>query len=130
MPGLVKSETAEAVKSAFSELLKRHRHAAGYSQEALAERSGLSVRAISALEQSSRRSPYRETVTALCDALNLSQDARVELEEAAASARGRSGKQASVLPVPLTSFVERPEVTAISELLLEHRLVTITGTGG
>jgi predicted ATPase/DNA-binding XRE family transcriptional regulator len=118
------------VKSAFSELLKRHRHAAGYSQEALAERSGLSVRAISALEQSSRRGPYRETVTALCDALGLFEDARAELEEAAASARGRSGKQASVLPVPLTSFIERPEVTAISELLLEHRLVTITGTGG
>ena len=118
------------VKAAFSELLKRYRHAAGYSQEALAERSGLSVRAISALEQSSRRGPYRETVTALCDALNLSQDARVELEESAASARGRSGKQASVLPVSLTSFIERPEVTAISELLLEHRLVTITGTGG
>ena len=119
-----------SAKSAFSELLKRHRHSAGCSQEALAERSGLSVRAISALEQSSRRGPYRDTVTALCNALALSEDERGELEEAAANARGRSGKDVSVLPVPLTSFVERPEVNEISEILLGHRLVTITGSGG
>src|SRR5271170_5687259 len=117
-------------RSTFSELLKRYRHAAGCSQEALAERSGLSARAISALEQSSRRGPYRETVAALADALGLSEEARAALEEAAANARGRSGKDASVLPSPLTTFIERPEVAEISELLLEHRLVTITGSGG
>jgi predicted ATPase/DNA-binding XRE family transcriptional regulator len=124
------SDDAVTAKSTFSELLKRYRRAAGCSQEALAERSGMSVRAISALEQSSRRGPYRETVTALADALALSEEARAALEEAAANARGRSGKDASVLPAPLTTFIERSEVNEILELLLEHRLVTITGSGG
>ncbi len=117
-------------KYAFSELLKQHRHAAGCSQEALAERSGLSVRSISALEQGSRRGPYRDTVAALCEALGLSEDERAELEEAAASARGRSGKEASTLPAPFTSFIERPEVSEIVEGLNDLRLLTITGTGG
>ena len=76
-------------KSAFSDLLRQRRHAAGYSQEALAERSGLSARAIAALEQGSRRAPYRHTVEALGDALDLSEEERAQLEEAAASARGR-----------------------------------------
>src|SRR5271156_1357063 len=130
MPEQENPDHAVPAKSTFSEMLKRYRHAAGCSQEALAERSGLSVRAISALEQSSRRGPYRETVTALADALHLSGEERAGLEEAAANARGRSGKDASVLPAPLTTFIERPEVTEISELLPEHRLVTIPGSGG
>jgi predicted ATPase/DNA-binding XRE family transcriptional regulator len=123
-------DDAVTAKSTFSEMLKRYRRATGCSQEALAERSGLSVRAISALEQGNRRGPYRETVTALADALGLSEEARAALEEAAANARGRSGKDASVLPAPLTTFIERPEVAEISELILGHRLVTITGSGG
>src|SRR5271154_1173289 len=116
--------------SAFSELLRKHRRDAGYSQESLAERSRLSARAIAALEQGSRRAPYRETVMALSDALGLSIDEHALLEEAAASARGRSRKEASVLPAPLTSFVERSEVGEISTLLLEHRLLTVSGSGG
>jgi len=130
MPGLAKSGGAAQVKSAFSELLKRHRRAAGYSQEALAERSGLSARAIAALEQGSRRGPYRETVTVLSDALCLSKDERAHLEEAAASARGRARKVASILPAPLTSFIERSELGEILGLLCAHRLLTVTGSGG
>ncbi len=117
-------------KSAFAELLKRHRRAAGCSQEALADRSGLSIVAIAALEQGRRRGPYRETVTVLSDALGLSQDERAELEEAAASGRGRPRQEASLLPEPLTSFIERPEVGDISALLVEQRLLTVTGSGG
>jgi predicted ATPase/DNA-binding XRE family transcriptional regulator len=117
-------------KSAFSELLKQHRRAAGYSQEALAERSGLSARAIAALEQGSRRAPYRDTVKALGDALGLSQNECAQLEEVAASARGRPRQEASSIPAPLTSFIERAEVGTILELLLEHRFLTVTGSGG
>src|SRR5580704_1110293 len=117
-------------KSAFSDLLKQHRRAAGYSQEALAERSGLSVRAIAALEQGSRRAPYRDTVTALGDALGLSENERAQLEEAAASARGRPRYEAAGLPAPLTSFIERLELGDISRQLLENRLLTVTGSGG
>ncbi len=117
-------------KSAFSELLKQHRRAAGYSQEALAERSGLSARAIAALEQGSRRAPYRDTVKALGDALGLSGDESAQLEKVAASARGRPRQEAPRIPVPLTSFIDRAEVGTILELLLEHHLLTVTGSGG
>lgn len=117
-------------ESAFSELLRKHRRAAGYSQEALAERSRLSARAIASLEQGSRRAPYSDTVTALGEALGLSQNERAQLEEAAASARGRSRPEASGLPAPLTSFIERTEVGEIAGLLLKYRLLTITGSGG
>jgi predicted ATPase/DNA-binding XRE family transcriptional regulator len=117
-------------ESAFAELLKKHRRAAGYSQEALAERSRLSARAIAALEQGNRRAPYRETVTAIGEALGLSANERERLEKAAAGARGRHRPLVIGLPPPLTSFIERSEVTEISALLSKHRLLTITGSGG
>src|SRR5690242_18030771 len=47
---------------AFGELLTRYRRAAELTQEALAERAGLSVHGISALERGVNRSPQRETV--------------------------------------------------------------------
>ena len=60
-----------APAASFAALLRRHRVATGLSQEALAERAGLSVRAISDLERGARRAPYRETVRLLADALAL-----------------------------------------------------------
>jgi predicted ATPase/DNA-binding XRE family transcriptional regulator len=116
--------------STFAELLRKHRRAAGYSQEALAERSRLSARAIAALEQGNRRAPYRDTVTALGNALGLSPNERADLEEAAASARGRPRQATPGLPPSLTSFIDRAEVTEIAALLPKHRLLTITGSGG
>jgi predicted ATPase/DNA-binding XRE family transcriptional regulator len=121
---------ATSADSAFAELLRKHRRAAGYSQEALAERSRLSARAIAALEQGNRRAPYRDTITALGDALGLSPNERAELEEASASARGRPRQPAPGLPPSLTSFIERSEVAEISALLPKYRLLTITGSGG
>ncbi|HVR47954.1 MAG TPA: helix-turn-helix domain-containing protein [Candidatus Binatia bacterium] len=115
---------------AFSELLREHRHAAGYSQEALAERAGLSPGAIAALEQGVRRAPYRDTVNALTGALGLSDAVRKEFERAAAGARRRHSQTESNLPVSLTSFVERGEVRELQELLRVRRLLTITGSGG
>src|SRR5580698_3358452 len=104
-------------ESAFAELLRRHRRAAGYSQEALAERSRLSARAIAALEQGNRRAPYRDTVAALGDALGLSPSERADLEGAAASARGRARQPLPGIPPSLTSFIERSEVGDIAALL-------------
>ncbi|MBV9601226.1 MAG: helix-turn-helix transcriptional regulator [Chloroflexi bacterium] len=46
-------------------LLTQHRAAAGLSQEALAERAGLSRRAVSDLERGARRHPYPSTVRLL-----------------------------------------------------------------
>ena len=53
----------------FAALLRHYRMAAGLSQEALAERAGLSVRAISDLERGERRRPYLHTVQQLAAAL-------------------------------------------------------------
>lgn len=126
---------AEIVPSAmaetrFGELLRQYRRAAGCSQEGLAERAGLSVGAIAALEQGIRRAPHRDTVDAISDALGMPELTRREFEAAAAQARRRQRPDDSVLPESLTSFIERSEIHELQNLLAAHRLLTITGTGG
>jgi transcriptional regulator with XRE-family HTH domain len=59
--------------AAFASLLKRQRLAAGLTQEALAERPGLSPRAVSDLERDPARTPRLGTVTLLADALGADQ---------------------------------------------------------
>jgi non-specific serine/threonine protein kinase len=78
--------------SPFGTLLLRQRRAAGLSQEALAERAGLSVNTIGALEAGVSQAPRRETldllVAALATALALSpQDQDALADEFAAAAR-------------------------------------------
>src|SRR5581483_6575111 len=68
---------------AFADLLRRRRVAAGLTQEALAERAGLSARAISDLERGLHRHPHRDTVQLIADALELPLPERGELLEAA-----------------------------------------------
>src|ERR671932_400774 len=55
-------------------LLRRHRAMAGLSQEELAERAGLSRRAISDLERGAHRAPYPATLRRLVQALGLTDD--------------------------------------------------------
>src|SRR5215216_13944 len=74
--------------ASFAALLRRHRVATGLSQEALAERAGLSARAISDLERGARRAPYRETVRLLADALDLMPSDHVALEAVVDRGRG------------------------------------------
>jgi predicted ATPase/transcriptional regulator with XRE-family HTH domain len=74
---------------AFGYLLKRHRQAAGLTQEALAERAGLSARAVSDLERSVNRRPHDETLRLLAEALCLSPADRAALA-AVASGIGES----------------------------------------
>jgi ribosome-binding protein aMBF1 (putative translation factor) len=78
-------EKEGAGESAFGALLRRHRLAAGLSQEMLAERARMSVNGISALERGERQSPYRETVALLAQALRLGPAAAAEFEAAATS---------------------------------------------
>jgi transcriptional regulator with XRE-family HTH domain len=47
---------------ALAELLKQYRAAAGLTQDELAERAHLSVRAISDLERGVRRAPHKDTL--------------------------------------------------------------------
>src|SRR5687767_1133594 len=63
----------------FGGQLRRHREAAGLSQEELAERAALTAKAISALERGERQHPYPQTVRALADALSLSDPDRSAL---------------------------------------------------
>ena len=124
-------------EASFASLLKEYRVAQRLSQEALAERAGLSREAINLLERGRRLSPHRDTVSLLAKALKLSADERTCLLVAAAQAgqtaaatRAASGL-ASSLPVRLTSFVGREKETAeVQDLLLAKRLVTLTGPGG
>ena len=125
-------------------LLRRFRLAAGLSQEALAERARMSTNGIGALERGYRRTPQRETLALLVNALALSDEQRGELEAAAthSGSRRRLGGGAfpegpwpdtgvSNLPLSLTSFVGREvELDEVARLVREHRLVTLTGAGG
>jgi predicted ATPase/DNA-binding CsgD family transcriptional regulator/DNA-binding XRE family transcriptional regulator len=126
----------------FGDLVRQARLAAGLTQEELAERAGLSVRGISDLERGLIRSPRRDTLALLADALALSDDERqywLELrQQIYARSRSLSSNDHSFelphdLPDPLTSFVGRKQEQADVVTLLgspEVRLLTITGPGG
>jgi non-specific serine/threonine protein kinase len=132
----------------FGELLRRFRLAAGISQERLAERAGLSVQALSALENGRRHAPYRHTVTLLAQALGLSTEDTALLEASivrgrvpavVAPAVGRQDRETSPeptiggeaapvvgavqpartnLPLALTSFIGREREQAQVQALL------------
>jgi predicted ATPase/DNA-binding XRE family transcriptional regulator len=120
--------------SDFGTLLRHYRILASLSQEALAERSRLSVEAISALERGYRKTPQRDTLKLLITGLELTEEHRHELESAAARwvlLRKNAAHSGPKLPEQLTTFVGRHvELEQIAKLLRESRLVTITGAGG
>jgi predicted ATPase/transcriptional regulator with XRE-family HTH domain len=128
----------------FGDLLRQARRRAGLTQEALAERTGLSARGISDLERGFHRAPHRETLNLLADALGLTGPERSEWERARRRLSTRAGgagppapsrphAAAPQLPTPLTPLIGRErEVRAVGSLLRDptNRLVTITGAGG
>jgi DNA-binding CsgD family transcriptional regulator/transcriptional regulator with XRE-family HTH domain/tetratricopeptide (TPR) repeat protein len=91
----------------LSDLVRRHRTAAALSQEALAERAGLSVRAISDLERGVHQTPRLETVRLVAVALGLPEADRADLFAAARPAVLQHGPGGTIpvflpaLPVPL-----------------------------
>jgi predicted ATPase/DNA-binding XRE family transcriptional regulator len=126
--------------ASFAALLRQHRTASGLSQAALAERAGLSTRAVSDLERGLRRAPYRETLRMLAAALGLTAADRAALEAAVDRGRGslsgsqpRAGGAAPTLPAVVTPLIGRAAETASLRSQLrrgEARLVTLTGPPG
>ncbi len=117
-------------------MLVRHRLASGLTQEQLAERSGLSVNAVSLLERGARTSPRTSTVTALARALDLD---RAERQVFVAAARRKPGAAGLVrvpppdLRAPPTRLVGRACELAQARLLLARsgvRMLTLTGPPG
>jgi predicted ATPase/DNA-binding XRE family transcriptional regulator len=122
----------------IGDLLRQHRRARELTQEALAERASVSVRAISDLERGTRTHPYRETAILLAGALGLIGSER-EIFLAAArrpvrtEARVASPGLETRLPVALTRLIGRgEEVGEIRGLLRDERvrLLTLTGPAG
>jgi transcriptional regulator with XRE-family HTH domain len=79
-------------------LLRGRRHEAGLTQEELARKSGLSVRAISDLERGRSTRPYPRTARMLADAMALAGGDRDELLRAARDGRGAAGPAAASEP--------------------------------
>src|SRR5215216_907359 len=133
---------ADTAPTRFGELLKWHRLAAGLSQEALAERAGLSAHGVSDLERGARRAPRAETMRLLAETLGLSAQERAALAAAARpglappAALSSLHTQASTprfLPAPPTPLVGRVQEVAAACAQLRRqdvRLLTLLGPGG
>ena len=101
----------------FADLLRQHRLAAGLTQEALAERAGLSVHGIQKLERGATR-PYRDTSSRLMDALGLTGEARSQFE--AAAAPGPRRRTAGTLPRREVILYHAPEDGPAVEYVAAH----------
>jgi predicted ATPase/DNA-binding XRE family transcriptional regulator len=129
-------------RAIFGDLLRRARRAAELSQEELAERAGLSARAISDLERGVNRVPRRDTLEMLADALSINAEQRRQWERmrraaaadastAAQRAARPSEQPAASPPMPLTELLGREQAVAdVCRLLAANRLVTLIGPGG
>jgi predicted ATPase/transcriptional regulator with XRE-family HTH domain len=129
------------IEQSFAALLRAARQRTGLTQAALAERAGISTRAVSDLERGINRAPQRETLHLLATALHLSP-AEERRWRAVARQLSRRPQRAAAppsavfatppLPVPLTTLVGREdEVAALGALLCGGaRLITLTGPGG
>jgi predicted ATPase/transcriptional regulator with XRE-family HTH domain len=115
--------------------LRRLRQAAGLTQEELAERAGISTRAVSDTERGLRAAVHADTARRLAAALGLVGQDRETFE---ALARGRPTGEppnppGNALPEVPTPLLGRDgELEAITAALTEGgvRLLTLTGPGG
>jgi predicted ATPase/DNA-binding XRE family transcriptional regulator len=120
----------------FGKQLRALRREAGLSQEALAERALMSVDTISALERGTSQAPQRETLASLVKALDLDPEQQQSLEALAVRpSRPRSyahdRTQRHNLPHASTQLYGRAsESEALSKMIRNTRLVTLTGAGG
>src|SRR5256885_1459451 len=128
------------VAGAFGHRLHQLRIAAGLTQEALAERSGLSVDAISALETGRRLRPRADTLQMLAGARGLSADQHRDLAELARRQRRPPRAPAAApaaaprpgdAPDPALRFAGREaELADLRRALREWGRVAVHGPGG
>ncbi|MGD9713580.1 MAG: helix-turn-helix domain-containing protein, partial [Thermomicrobiales bacterium] len=121
-------------------VIRRMRLASGLSQEQLAERSGLSVRAVSDLERGQRSTPRPETIRMLADGMHLSRQDRQELLFAARPELRPSATPQGSDPLILHRLPETPsqligrerDVASLVSLMTSGNqpLTTLTGPGG
>lgn len=121
----------------FGALLREFRVAAGLSQDALAERAGMSADGISALERGVNRTPQRETLALLVHALKLEPQQRDALEtaraERAASPRRSATRSAKARNLPRLAsplFGREADLAEVTALVAQGPLLTLTGAGG
>ena len=114
----------------FGSLLRRSRALAGLSQEALAERAGISRRAIADLERGARRFPYPDTASRLATALELGVAERAAFMAACRPRRTGSTRRYTLQIEPSTFVGRERELAEISQLVAGSRVLTLTGTGG
>jgi predicted ATPase/DNA-binding XRE family transcriptional regulator len=122
----------------FGDLLRHRRQAAGLTQEALAERAGVSAKAISDLERDPDRTPRLDTIVLLADALGLDPADRQTLLAVARPGPGLGsgpvpGLTRAMLPRPLTPLIGRAHAAAAVVRLLRRggtQLLVLTGPGG
>ncbi|WP_158263089.1 tetratricopeptide repeat protein [Amycolatopsis sp. CA-128772] len=107
-----------------STTFKRLRLHVGLTQEALAERSGVSVRTIRGLETGTRRNPQRSSLRQLADAMELSAGDRAELMAAVVGGAAAARPVPRQLPPPPHRFTGRD-----SELAELTRAATAAGRG-
>jgi transcriptional regulator with XRE-family HTH domain len=117
----------------FGALLRRLRVTAGFSQAALAERAGLGVDAVAALETGRRKNPRAFTLRVIADALELDPAARdLLVSRAGPRPPGRPGPPSAMPMIPVPLIGRERELAAVTGLLRQPgvRLLTLTGPGG
>jgi predicted ATPase/DNA-binding XRE family transcriptional regulator len=123
----------------FGSLLRRYRRGAGLTQEQLAERAGVSARAISDLERGQKTTPQAATLRLLAEALELSPQDHSALLAAVPRRRHQTQTAASALvnggqiPAEVTPLIGREKDEAAAGHLLRSRgirLLTLLGPGG
>jgi len=132
-----------STSESFGTLLRRYRLALGLSQEELANRSGLSIRAIANMERGRTGRPHRHSVQSLADALGLAESERLHLDRAShiigsdpAADLAEPRRVPRQLPAAVADFTGRAaELGALSRILANTRdggpgTVVISAIGG
>ena len=101
----------DAGPGGFAVALRRLRESRSLTQEELAERSGITVKAVSALERGERRRPYPHTVRSLADGLVLDERERAALVAAVPRRTGSAccGRHGTVARLELDARAARAD---------------------